>query len=335
MLVHGSLCGDVALLASQAGGNKMQSQIKRSMTFVATPQSPLQTWLRDFLSDVRAANRSDATIEFYADKLQRFLAYLDDQAISDPRQLSAPVLREYLLQLGESHTSGGVHAYWRAIRAIVRFLVREEAIDRNPLDKMRSPKLDQELLDPVPLETISALLETCDKSILGKRDKAIILTLLDTGLRAGEMTALNIGDIDLNDGSVTVYKSKGRKGRFSFVGRRARKAIAAYLRTRQEDGSHQPLWLSYQRDGERTRLQYDGLRDIVRRRAKQAGVAPPSLHGFRRSFAITMLRNGADLVSLSRMMGHGSLPVLTRYLKQIKEDLSEVHAQHSPADTLL
>jgi site-specific recombinase XerD len=73
----------------------------------------------------------------------------------------------------------------------------------------------------------------------------------------------------------------------------------------------------------------------MRRRAKQAGGKAPTLHSFRRSFAITMLRNGADLVSLGRMMGHGSLPVLTRYLKQIKEDLGEVHAQHSPADTLL
>jgi site-specific recombinase XerD len=82
------------------------------------------------------------------------------------------------------------------------------------------------------------------------------------------------------------------------------------------------------------RLQYEVLRDVVRRRAKQAGVNTLTLHSFGRGFAITMLRNGADLVSLSRMMGHGSLPVLTRHLKQTKEDLGDGHAQLSPADTL-
>jgi site-specific recombinase XerD len=46
------------------------------------------------------------------------------------------------------------------------------------------------------------------------------------------------------------------------------------------------------------------------------------------------LRSGADIISLSRMMGHGSLPILTRYLKQLKDDLSDVHAQHSPTDRL-
>jgi integrase/recombinase XerC len=313
----------------------MQAQNKpRRILQIVTPNQ-LHIWLRDFILDVRAANRSEATIGFYEGKLKPFLAYLEEQGVTEPAQITPRHLRSFLVHLGESRESGGVHAYWRAMRAFVRFLVREDALDRNPLEKMRSPKLDQDLLDPVPTETVNALLATCDKSDIGLRDKAIIVTLLDTGLRASEMVSLNVADVNLNDGSITLHKTKNRKGRFVFVGRQARKAIAAYLRRRKENEPTQPLWLAYQKDGERTRLQYEGLRDVVRRRAKQAGVEAPTLHSFRRSFAITMLRNGADLVSLSRMMGHGSLPVLTRYLKQIKEDLGEVHAQHSPADTLL
>lgn len=313
----------------------MSSKKDSSCTSQVVVPNPLHLWLQNFILDARAANRSDATIEFYLQKLRPFLSFLEAQGVREPSQVQANHLRAFLAHLGESHGSGGVHAYWRAIRAFVRFLMREETIDGNPLAKMRSPKLEQELLDSVPTGTVQALLCTCDDSHIGLRDRAIILTLLDTGLRASEMVSLNIADVDLDDGSIALHKTKSSKGRFVFIGRQARIAIDTYLQVRQDNEPQEPVWLAYHRDGKCARLQYEGLRDIVRRRAKQAHVEAPTLHSFRRSFAITMLRNGADLVSLSRMMGHGSLPVLTRYLKQIKGDLAEVHARHSPVDTLL
>lgn len=312
----------------------MQSKNNTQRIFQVHAPDALQIWLRDFILDVRAANRSEATIAYYKEKIQPFLAFLRDQDVTVPAQLRANHIRAFLVHLGESRGAGGVHAYWRAVRAFVRFLVREDALERNPLAKMRSPKLDQELLEPVQAETVRAMLETCNKSEVSLRDRALIFTLLDTGLRAGEMVALNVGDVDLDDGSVMVRRAKSRKGRIVFVGRQARRAIAAYLRTRMDAGVKDPLWLAYHTTGDRTRLGYNGLRDIMRRRAKMAGVAAPSLHSFRRAFALTMLRNGADIVSLGRLMGHGSLPVLQRYLKQIKEDLGEVHALHSPGDSL-
>jgi len=162
-----------------------------------------------------------------------------------------------------------------------------------------------------------------------------MLALLDTGLRANEATGLNVGDLDLTDGAITVRRSKSRKSRTVFVGRRARKILATYLRQRGDPGPNEPLWLAYSTTGERGRLAYSSLRDIVRRRAKAAGVAAPTLHSFRRGFAILMLRAGADAVTLSRMMGHGSLPVLMRYLKQERVDLGQVHGTCSPVDRLL
>lgn len=313
----------------------MAPQNKPQRIFRVHAATPLHIWLRDFLLDVQAANRSQATLDFYREKLQRFLTFLQTQAITEPAQIQASTLRAFLVELSQERTIGGVHAHWRAVRAFVRFLVREEAIERNPLDKVRTPQIDQELLEPVPVETVQALLSTCAKSEIGLRDRALLLTLLDTGLRASEIVALNLGDLDFNDGSIIVRRSKSRKGRIVFVGRQARRAIAAYLRTRPKAGSADPLWLAYHTTGERGRLTYHGLRDMVQRRAHTAQVKAPSLHSFRRGFALAMLRNGADVVSLSRLMGHGSLAVLQRYLKQIKEDLGEVHALHSPADTLL
>jgi site-specific recombinase XerD len=218
-----------------------------------------------------------------------------------------------------------VHAFYRAIRAFIRFLVREGVLNRNPLDRLRRLQVEQPLLDPLPPDTITALLVACDASEKGTRDKAIFLTLLDSGIRAGELTALTVGDVNLKNGSITIRKAKSRKGRIVFIGVQTRRGVLDYLWFRPTINNDEPLFLAYSKTGHVGPLTYNGLRAIVTRRAKQARVAPPALHGFRRTFALSMLRSGADVISLSRMMGHGSLPVIQRYLKQLGEDLRTVH----------
>lgn len=75
-----------------------------------------------------------------------------------------------------------------------------------------------------------------------------------------------------------------------------------------------------------------GLRSMIKRRAYEVGIAAPSIHSFRRAFALEMLRGGADLLTLQRLLGHADLTVLRRYVKQNSDDLRAVHAAHSPAD---
>ena len=82
-------------------------------------------------------------------------------------------------------------------------------------------------------------------------------------------------------------------------------------------------------------MTHTGLRDIVRRRGKDAGVLAPTLHAFRRGFAILSLRNGADVYSLQRLLGHTTLQVLRRYLEQTEADLQEAHRKTGPVDNLL
>ncbi len=78
----------------------------------------------------------------------------------------------------------------------------------------------------------------------------------------------------------------------------------------------------------------DGLRSILRRRADYAGVEAPSPHDFRRAFALAMLRAGVDVLSLQRLMGHSSLAVLQRYVKQTDLDGQRAHAKGSPVESL-
>lgn len=298
------------------------------------PVSDLGLELDVFLADLKASQRRETTRRFYQQKLTPFLSYLGERGINSAAGLNAAAIRGYMLILAETHTPGGCHAYWRAIRAFTRFLLREGVLERDPMVALRAPRVDQEPLEPVSLVVVQALVATCRGSLRDLRDASILLTLLDTGLRAGEAVALNLGDLTLSDGALLIRTAKNHKPRMVFVGALARRALARYLRLRPEAQPDEPLWLAYPRGGAGVRLTYSGLREIIRRRARLAGQRPPTLHSFRRAFAIEMLRNGADLISLSRMMGHGSLPVLKRYLQQDKNDLAAVHRLCSPGDRL-
>ena len=304
------------------------------MTTQTEPQrtSPIRSALRTFLLDLEAAGRARGTIRFYHTKLRRFVKSLEDAGITKPEAITPDHIRQYIATLRETSSPGGVHAHWRAIRAFIRFLVREGELDHNPLDRIRAPSNDEPILDPVDEHAVRALLATCDRSDIGLRDRAIILMLLDTGLRASELLALNVGDVDPGSGTVYVRKSKSHHARVVFLGRKARRALRAYLRTRGNMRPDDPLIIAYHRDGERLRMRYDGLRDMLRRRSERAGIPTVTPHMFRRAFALNMLRAGADVVTISRLMGHGSLPVLLRYLKQQEEDLRGTHRRASPVE---
>jgi len=80
------------------------------------------------------------------------------------------------------------------------------------------------------------------------------------------------------------------------------------------------------------RLTYWGLNEVISRRAKAAKVQKPRLHDFRRDFALNFLRNGGDIFTLQRLLGHADLQVLRRYLAQTEGDLREAHRRVSPED---
>jgi len=254
--------------------------------------------------------------------------------VTDTLDLTPDHLRRYLLDLGRRRNPGGVHASYRALKTFLRWVEAEYEPPgwRNPIDKVHPLKLPQEPLQPIPLEHLQAMLRTCERrTFTGDRDRAILLALLDTGCRAGEFLALNLGDVDLDTGAVLVRRGKGGKARSVFLGAKTRREVVRYLRHRPDAGPSDPLWVTV--GGQR--LTYAGLRQVVRRRAELAGVAVPSLHGFRRAFALLSLRQGMDVYSLQRLMGHADLSVLRRYLAQTQEDLQRAHERCGPVDNLL
>lgn len=278
----------------------------------------LSKTLTYFLKDKRAQNLSPNSIHWYEEKLKVFESFCKEYKVHEVEDITPVFIREYLLYLKEKgHNEGGVHGYYRALKAFLIFFENEfEPEDfKNPIKKVKAPKVSVEPIEGISLEVFHKLVDLCDKkTFTGVRDKTILLVLLETGVRASELLNMNIEDVDFSDSSILVRMGKGRKPRTVFMGQSVRRQIRKYSRYLPETGA---LFVSSQGN----RLAYGGLRQVVRRLCNRAGVPEVGIHDFRRTFALQSLRRGVDLVTLSRLMGHTSLQVLSRYLKQTTGDL--------------
>ncbi len=291
--------------------------------------SHLLTWLEAFLIDRKAQGLAQGTIGFYRLKLSHFADFCESQAITQISQIDPNTLRQFLMILAENgHNPGGIHAHYRTVRTFLNWWKDEIEPEgwKNPIRKVKAPKVGIEPLEPANFDNIKAMLKTCDlSSFTGSRGRAILLALMDTGARAGELVAMSLADLDIT-GAILIKQGKGKKPRTVFLGEKSRRAFRTYLK--QRDDTSPALWITT--GGER--LTYWGLRQIIRRRADKAGVETPSLHSFRRFFALECLRAGMDIFNLQRLMGHADLQVLRRYLAQTTEDTEKAHRRGGPVD---
>jgi len=293
----------------------------------------LRSCFDSFILDRQAQNLSEGTILFYRTKIKLILNYLEPLGVSHITDLTPQLIRDYLIHLEQqNHNPGGIHAAYRSLKAFLNWYKDEFEPEnwKNPIEKVKPPKVPIEILEPIQSEHALSMLATCDqKTIFGLRDYAIILTLMDTGIRASELISINRIDLDLKNGRIVIKKGKGRKFRIVFISNTTREAIQSYLNHRVDNLPQ--LWISKTKGC----LKYSGLRQIMRRRAKDSNIKVPSLHGFRRYFALQMLRSGVDVFSLQKLMGHSDIQILRRYLQQTEEDIRSAHRLGGPVDHLL
>jgi len=300
------------------------------------PRTSLAEDVSAFITDCQARRLSHRTIQRYQEELHALGEWLEGQGIKAVLDIRPEHLRNYLIHLAEEHkrNAGGQHIAYRVMRTFLKWHEREfDHWGRNPISKVRAPKLSREPLAPVPLEHIKAMLDTCStRGFTDMRDKALIMMLLDTGARSAELLALDIDDVNVSTGATFIRHGKGGKGRVVYIGAKTRRELSRYLRLHRQDIQRQPaLWIGVRWE----RLTHAGLWRILERRAKLANVPIPAPHSFRRAFAILSLRGGMDMESLRRLLGHSDLSIISRYLRQDQDDLRNAHAKAGPVDNLL
>jgi site-specific recombinase XerD len=234
--------------------------------------------IRGFLIDREARFLSKRTLAWYGEQLAPFRSFVASQGIDSLDSLTPTAIRLYLLAVGAEHNPGGVAGRFRAVRALCNWYAVETDGWKNQASKVTAPRVPSVPLEPVDLDNLRAMLDTCEhKTFCGDRDRALLMFLLDSGCRRAEFCALDLGDLDMATGAVLVRHGKGDKQRTAFVGAETRRAMVAYLKHRHGLEGCAPLWVSER--GER--LSFTALRAILERRARLAGVPAPSPHDFR------------------------------------------------------
>jgi site-specific recombinase XerC len=134
---------------------------------ISTENNHLLTWIEAFLLDRKVQNLSPGTIQYYSKKLVLLAAFAEGQGIDQVTQITPTDIRIYLLFLEErGHNPGGIHACFRAVKSFLRWLMAEVEPDgfKNPIDKVKAPKVPQELLDPVSPDVFQALLRLAKRT---------------------------------------------------------------------------------------------------------------------------------------------------------------------------
>lgn len=293
-------------------------------------------------------------MRYYEQIFRGFLWYADKQGWSDDaRLLNEWHIREFLgyvatqtdrWGLSGNHSASSrrkashntLHHYYRALRHLFSWIVKEGYLEDTPLANIKIVSPRPKVIQPPTEPQIQALLKVCSldferTEFLASRNRAIILTLYDTGVRASELCGMKLTDIDEEKGWIKV-SGKGQKERVVRLGKNAQKALWRYLMFRPQNG-RQELWLTEEGYPLKTR----GLQAMIRDLKARAGLngVKLSAHTFRHGFALTFLREDRNPFNLQYLLGHSDLSMVRRYVSTLgMEDALQAHVKASPADVL-
>lgn len=320
----------------------------------ATPTgTSLKSLINGFVLTKQTEGKSPRTVEFYRENLKRFLWYAQQQIWPDDiRMITEWNIREFLGYVANetdrwglkgngseparrkvTHTT--VHHYFVCLANFFGWVVREGFLTENPTAKIKVAKPKNKVIKPYTYDDISRMLAVCDMDyennakFLGSRNRAIILVLLDAGVRLMELTGIKLQDVNTSNGNIRVM-GKGSKERIVRIGKVTQKSLWRYINCRPN--GRDELWLT--EEGEL--LTPSAVQCMIKRMKQRARITGDgAVHRFRHTFAVSFLRSDKNVFNLQYLLGHSSLDMVRRYTSALgMEDALKAHEKSSPADNM-
>jgi integrase/recombinase XerD len=278
-----------------------------------------ELYLRQFVSHV--GDRELKTIK--ADELSRYLVYLKTEYI--PKRVQGST------RVGDPLSASALDNHWKCLRSFWGWASLELHV-KNVALKLPRAHFEMPEVQPFSQAEVAALFHVAQfalgsrkrKRPNAERNHALLLLLLDTGMRVGELARLKVKDVLLTASEVYIAPyGTGRKTKSRNIplGRQSQKALWLYLT------GADPL-----PDASLFGLTEKSIRGLLLRLGAAAQVPHCHPHRFRHTFAIEYLRNGGDIFTLQHHLGHNDLATCRRYLALVQNDFTEVHRRASPAD---
>ena len=283
----------------------------------------LQQAVDYFLLDQRLKGNTDKTIRGYQGFLKQFLEWSFQKGINDLSGLTLYHVNEYQLYIDTKPKAGAsgrklskrsVQTYIRHIKVFLSYCYLEGFITEPFHLKVKMPKAERPVIEILTDEEISIVLSCFSKSETGLRNTALVLLMLDCGLRLEELTKVESEHINFDKGYMIVI-GKGRKERIVPVGLKLRRAMLSYMYKRRMADSLEDDQYFFLTD-ERRRITISCIASLIGRLKKRAGIPRLHAHLFRHTFATNFLVHGiGDVYELSRLLGHSEIRTTERYLQ--------------------
>ena len=300
--------------------------------------------LARYLERLAIRNFSPATVAGRAHYLGVFAAWCAERSLTQPRDVTKPVLDRYAKMLyhyrkedGQPLSFRSQHTHLVPVRSFFKWLAKDNLILFNPASELELPKLGHRLpkhvLTAAEADQVLAVPSLSDP--LGIRDRAILETFYSTGMRRAELIGLKLYDLDVERGTVMIRQGKGQKDRMVPIGERALAFIDKYLVEVRPSLVLEP-------DDGTIFLTHEGLpftpnrmTQLVRDHVDVSGIGKRgACHLFRHTMATLMLEGGADIRFIQQMLGHAKLETTQIYTQVSIRQLKAIHSTTHPGAKL-
>ena len=289
-----------------------------------------KAWIDKFIAHLTYERRlSELTCKHYRRDLGALSAWCDSYDIDTWGAIDEQHIRSWsaaAFRRGLSPKT--IQRQLSAARTFYRFLLREKHVTKNPVQSVSAPKGGKRLPENLDADRMARLLDIPGSGPLVARDRAILELLYSSGLRLAELTSLNLTDVDLADGTVSVT-GKGGKDRIIPVGQHARNAVSAWLKERGElaGAGEKAMFVSQRGNRLSARSVQARVDHWARRQGIDTRVYP---HLFRHSFATHLLESSHDLRGVQELLGHANISTTQVYTHLDFQHLAQIYDQTHP-----
>lgn len=292
--------------------------------------------LSAFVIQKQVNGLSSRTLDFYEGKLSMFVAFVADKPVRDLTlqdgqnwilQLSSRnryTNHPYKKEIAQPMSKATLRGYVRALKVWASYLAEEGYTKTNVCERIKLPADTKRVVDILSEEEIMRIFGAVNPNIkLGARMHAILSLLLDTGMRIGELEGIRFEDIDFKQHRIKIT-GKGDKQRFVPFGVTTSKALLAWYNIYREDDGDERLFQMCQHS----------IAECMKRLGRKVGIERLHPHLWRHTYAVRWLRNGGDVFSLQKVLGHSDLEVTKVYIHLAEVDIENKHRLVSPVDRL-
>jgi len=292
-----------------------------------------------FKEHLKVLNRSAATVQLYCEQAKAFLDAegCDVKAITRKR-LEAWIagLYDHRTKEGKPYSAGTISVKVRSVKRLFEYLEQVNHVFINPAEYIQEPKKVRNLPRNIltPAEARQVLDQPNLGTLKGIRDRAILELFYSTGIRIEELCSLTIYDADLQGGMVRITKGKGKKDRVVPMGKHAVRFLREYItkvRPHYTRKNRTTRRLFIDAFGKPLSKQMAGISVRTYGKAAKTGKTVTA-HTFRHSFASALVKNGADIVAVQKMLGHTTLKITEVYLRSVGIDLKAAHKKSHPRE---